>query len=686
MSRRILLRKRPVGGGGGGGTLTFAQEQAATEQLLSAYSFDSLANVRAYPVSPTVAMRYVWESATAPACDSAGLGTQYSLGETRGSGEGNAVAYQSDGVCHYPAIDTSIKHDVGGGAGSLRISIPSKSAAGTGGFFSLPIQGTLGLGSNFPFIGSTTQSGDPNYLGNILYCKWRQRFNPEMFQAFEESPGVQTSWKQVIFFGDPPSTSSDEISIVVVRHISDLPTMYGHTATGADDVYGIEATKFPQDILGCNYGEGGHTYPEPPCFHYLENEWMEFLVRIEILGASAAAASLVQMWVNGLLVVHMPTARITWGSVDKGIGSFHLSTYCTNKDVTQVHSQGETWFDDVMFSTTPPPQGHIPLESLVSRMSNNSRAELKTFGGMASIFEDTELSTGSQIINGYAPKMVYDSVRKQLHFTGADHHPDSGALFKHVRQDLAKNEWKYLGEPSWHKTLATGVHGYSSIAIDSVNRRLYFIPFNSTTVRWFDLDADDTTNSSNWNALPSHGGSAGQPSAIEWFPEYGSQGSLIFIGSENVTRRWDKASNAWSVLEAASGYGSTWTVLQYNPVLQEVLMTGNLNKLRVINSSGTITSKADVTATHYTYDGSGYTGLWTVDPVSGLYVVVTDPTTGRDCFKYNSATDSFSSATALLAERPLAAFSACPVGNAVAFAWATNSGGAAAGMEILKGT
>src|SRR5687767_14737603 len=150
MSRRILLRKRPVGGGGGGGTLTFAQEQAATEQLLSAYSFDSLANVRAYPVSPTVAMRYVWESATAPACDSAGLGTQYSLGETRGSGEGNAVAYQSDGVCHYPAIDTSIKHDVGGGAGSLRISIPSKSAAGTGGFFSLPIQGTLGLGSNFP--------------------------------------------------------------------------------------------------------------------------------------------------------------------------------------------------------------------------------------------------------------------------------------------------------------------------------------------------------------------------------------------------------------------------------------------------------------------------------------------------------------------------------------------------------
>jgi hypothetical protein len=104
------------------GELTFAQEQALTEQLLSAYSFDSLSSIQAYPASPLVPMKYVWSDTLQSECNSAGLGTRYSLSTARGSTEGNAVCEVMNGVCRYPLINNSIFHSAGGGTGSLQIS------------------------------------------------------------------------------------------------------------------------------------------------------------------------------------------------------------------------------------------------------------------------------------------------------------------------------------------------------------------------------------------------------------------------------------------------------------------------------------------------------------------------------------------------------------------------------------
>ena len=90
---------------------------------------------------------------------------------------------------------------------------------------------------------------------------------------------------------------------------------------------------------------------------------MEFTGRIEVRGNPNDAASRVELWVNGQLVIDYAFARINWGTSDgSGLGQFMLTPFHTNKDPNQAHPTGYTWYDDLIISTQPIPMvnGAIP--------------------------------------------------------------------------------------------------------------------------------------------------------------------------------------------------------------------------------------------------------------------------------------------------------------------------------------
>jgi hypothetical protein len=257
-----------------------------------------------------------------------------------------------NGKCVFPEIDDTVAHT---GGGSLRMRIPTNSSADTGGYYTEPFQ-RLGNGK-FGFVGPGSA------LGNVLYFQFYQRFSDAFVNTnYQCVNGGCGGWKQAIWFGNPPLGSSSSTIEVTMNNgwQRGVPHMYGQQ--GYDD-YGIE------EIVDCTYqnatskggsGSGFDSRPNylaplnPACAHYPVDTWVEFTGRVEVRGASDAPASRVELWVDGRLVIDNPSAKIAWGGSDgDGLGSFMLTPYHTNKDRSQSHADGFTWYDDVVVSTQP---------------------------------------------------------------------------------------------------------------------------------------------------------------------------------------------------------------------------------------------------------------------------------------------------------------------------------------------
>ena len=301
--------------------LAFLQQDFATKcaqpGVLSCWGLDNQSGIY-----------YAW--ATGTICDQtmAALGyKRYGFGLSR-TPPGNATAVVQNGVCNFPVVD-SLAHS---GAGSLKFTVPSQSGADSSGFYSEPY-------TRNPF--SYIAPGSP--WGNVLWFQFYQRFSQEFLaNMYVCLLGGCGGWKQAINFGDPPYGSSSSSIEVTINDgwQRGMPTMYGQQ--GYDD-YGWQ--------LNCKA-----PYPSPPCVYYKPDTWMEFTVRVEVLGASNAQTSRVQLWVDGVLVVDYPKARVAWGQVPgsgNGLGQFMLTPYHTKKDPAQVHPIANTWYDDVIVSTQP---------------------------------------------------------------------------------------------------------------------------------------------------------------------------------------------------------------------------------------------------------------------------------------------------------------------------------------------
>lgn len=275
------------------------------------------------------------------------------------AGEPNTVATSYNGACHYPRVDTAVKHS---GAGSLKFTIPSNSPANTSGNFTEPFDG---LGPTHKFIGPTT---NPNSHANTVYMQFYQYVDSN-FLTTAYAPGG--GWKQLIWYGNTPNGSnSSGIEITHVNgYLRGVPALYGQA--GADD-YGT------QDVRGCAYTGGPpSTYTEPPCIKYKANQWMETTVRVDMGttscygGVGAPGNTRVRMWIEGSLAVDNPRACVRYNAGEgDGLGQFVITPFQTGKDASQVTPIAYTWYDDLIISTQPiamktgttppPPQDTIP--------------------------------------------------------------------------------------------------------------------------------------------------------------------------------------------------------------------------------------------------------------------------------------------------------------------------------------
>ena len=140
---------------------------------------------------------------------------------------------------------------------------------------------------------------------------------------------------------------------------------------------------------------------------YIHDQWMEFTGRIEVRGNPNDAASRVELWVNGQLVIDYAFARINWGTSDgSGLGQFMLTPFHTNKDPNQAHPTGYTWYDDLIISTQPIPMvnGAIPTPDTTPPAISSIVVSSIT-SGAATITWTTNKPADTQVL--YGPTSSY---------------------------------------------------------------------------------------------------------------------------------------------------------------------------------------------------------------------------------------------------------------------------------------
>lgn len=125
--------------------------------------------------------------------------------------------------------------------------------------------------------------------------------------------------------------------------------------------------------------------------------------------------------------------------------------------------------------------------------------------------------------------------------------------------------------------------------------------------------------------------------ALEFFPDL--DGLVWVRGAVGEVWLFRENGQQWSQLGTwPTQDGGTWTFAEYDPVHKLLLFgSGNSNTLFKLASSGQITTLRNPPIT--IYDGSGYAGVFTVDPVSGTYLLLTP--TSRQFYSYDLNTDSW---------------------------------------------
>ena len=263
-----------------------------------------------------------------------------------------------------PAIDTTV---MASGAGSLRMTIPSQSPANTSGAYFTNFSGNL-----------ATQFG----ANSTFYVQWRQRFSPEFLNTHYNNGN---GWKQIILgTGDKPgcsasnavsppcySSCSDLETVVQATNQRGMPLMYNScSGSSSHRAFDDFVEPFGSDVKlqnarpspYCLYSQSGANQfpPNGNCFGYFPDEWMTFQIRITT-GPRVNdewTNSYVTLWMArqnqaSQLVINWGPYNLSAGSIgeDQKFGKVWLLPYHTNKDPSQVHPTGYTWYDELIIST-----------------------------------------------------------------------------------------------------------------------------------------------------------------------------------------------------------------------------------------------------------------------------------------------------------------------------------------------
>lgn len=258
------------------------------------------------------------------------------------------------------------------GSSSLKMIIPTNTGADVAGSWFTNFSSSL-----------LTQFG----ANSTFYVSWRQRFDTALATtSFNKvGGGPQGGVKQVILVagdksGGPNFSSCEANHIVAETYVQSIPrftTLY-NSCTGCtshvayEHMYQYTGTTFllqnampsPQ----CKYSDAGAT----GCSYWFANEWMTYKIRVDVgtrAGGTANEFSNVRtrMWIAReaqafTLVVDFtdstpaspPNQKLCAGPVseDQKYGKIWLLPYMTEKDPAQSHTQGTTWYDELIISTS----------------------------------------------------------------------------------------------------------------------------------------------------------------------------------------------------------------------------------------------------------------------------------------------------------------------------------------------
>lgn len=249
--------------------------------------------------------------------------------------------------------------------------------------------------------------------------------------------------------------------------------------------------------------------------------------------------------------------------------------------------------------------------------------------GLAATFTGTHGGATGNIVP-YSEDMVWDPTRRLAYFLGGDHIYSAGDDFpRFVRYSDDANRWEILPDPAWLP--ASTSHGYDHSAVDPATGVFYHRAFNSNVLRRYDPATGQ------WDAIEAPFLNQYGPccDALEYFP---ALGGLIWVRGTGEVWRYSEATGQWDRLAESLDVNGTWLFAAVNPVRDEMVFGSAAQaKLYRLASSGVVTSLKDLPI--QIYDGSGFAGDFTVDPVSGDYVVLTAP--AHDVYAFDSTTDTW---------------------------------------------
>jgi hypothetical protein len=244
------------------------------------------------------------------------------------------------------------------------------------------------------------------------------------------------------------------------------------------------------------------------------------------------------------------------------------------------------------------------------------------------------------LLTSYADSAAWDQANKRLLFIGSDH----AVGYTFAIWNDSTNAWSNgpsMSSPNIpFSTLYVG-HAFDGNTYDQYGN--YYYRVRRGTVSGNHDVYKYSASTSTWTNLPDNNmaGVEGDNccQGIAYFPE---MNGLIWVSTAGRVFLFNDNTQAWSQIASVSLSGGTWTFVEYNPVKKVVIFgSGASDRLFVINSSGIVTQKNNIPIS--LYDGTGFSGQVTVDPVSGTFIMLTGGS--RTCHTYAVDTDTWGTCT-----------------------------------------
>jgi hypothetical protein len=227
----------------------------------------------------------------------------------------------------------------------------------------------------------------------------------------------------------------------------------------------------------------------------------------------------------------------------------------------------------------------------------------------------------------YSEDMVWDPNARLAYFLGGDHIYAAGDdRPRFVRYTDDTNSWQILPAPTWLPSSTS--HGYDHSALDPATGVFFHRAFNSNVLRIYDPGSGQWSESTP-PFINEYGPCC---DALEVFP---ALSGLIWVRGAGEVWRYTTATGQWDRLAESLEVTGTWLFAAYNPIRDELVFGSSIgDRLYRLSAAGTVTPLGEVPI--QIYDGSGCNGVFTVDPVSGMYLALT--ATEHALYTYDSAT------------------------------------------------